>query len=46
MGLRYAQPDNEDAFEQMCLRFYRKLWTNENLVLYAKRGENQDGIDI
>ena len=46
MGLRYAQPDNEDAFEQMCLRFYRKLWKNENLMLYAKRGENQDGIDI
>jgi hypothetical protein len=43
---RYPQPDNEDAFEQMCLRFYRKLWKNESLILYAKRGENQDGVDI
>jgi hypothetical protein len=46
MGLLYPQPDNEDAFEQMCLRFYRKVWKNENLQLYAKRGEKQDGIDI
>lgn len=46
MGLRYPQPDNEDAFEQMCLRFYRKHWRNESLALYAKRGEKQDGIDI
>ncbi len=46
MGFRYPQPDNEDAFEQMCLRFYRKLWKNESLQLYAKRGEEQDGVDI
>ncbi len=46
MGFRYQHPDNEDAFEQMCLRFYRKLWENESLQLYAKRGEKQDGVDI
>jgi tetratricopeptide (TPR) repeat protein len=46
MGHRYPQPDNEDEFEQQCLRLYRKLWKNENLKLYAKRGERQDGIDI
>ena len=46
MGLRYHQPDNEDAFERMCLRFYRKLWKNDSLALYAKRGEKQHGVDI
>lgn len=46
MGIRYTQPDNEDGFEQLCLRLYRKLWKNESLVLYAKRGEEQNGIDI
>jgi tetratricopeptide (TPR) repeat protein len=46
MGLRYHQPDNEVAFERMCLRFYRKLWKNEGLTLYAKRGEKQHGVDI
>lgn len=46
MGFRYQQPDNEDAFEQMCLRFYRKILHNESLQLYGKRGEGQDGIDI
>jgi tetratricopeptide (TPR) repeat protein len=46
MGFRYAQPDNEVGFEQFCLRFYRKFWKNENLELYAKRGEKQHGIDI
>jgi len=37
MGLRYPQPDNEDAFEQMCLRFYRKHWRNESLALAVCR---------
>ncbi len=46
MGHRYPQPDNEDGFEQLCVRFYRKLWDNMGLKLYAKRGEKQDGIDI
>lgn len=46
MGVRYPQPDNEDAFEQFCLRFYRKHWNNDNLALYAKRGEKQYGVDI
>ena len=46
MGWRYPQPDNEVEFEQQCLRLYRKVWRNENLQLYAKRGEKQNGIDI
>jgi len=46
MGLRFHPPDNEVAFEQMCLRFYRKHWKNESLQLYATRGEKQDGVDI
>ena len=46
MGFRYQQPDNEDAFEQMCLRYYRKFLKNESLQLYGKRGEEQDGVDI
>ncbi len=46
MGFRYPQPDNEVGFEQLCLRLYRKVWNNESLKLYAKRGEKQDGIDI
>lgn len=46
MGHRYPQPDNEDGFEQLCVRFYRKLWENGGLQLFAKRGEKQDGIDI
>lgn len=46
MGFRYQQPDNEDAFEQMCLRYFRKFLKNESLQLYGKRGEEQDGVDI
>lgn len=46
MATCYPQPGNERAFEEMCLRFYRKRWKNENLELYAKRGEKQDGVDI
>lgn len=46
MGFRYQQPDNEDAFEQMCLRYYRKFLINESLQLYGKRGLEQDGVDI
>lgn len=46
MGWRSLQPDNEFDFEKLCLRLYRKLWKNESLVLYAKKGQTQDGIDI
>lgn len=46
MAFRYPQPDNEVAFEQMCLRYYRKIWNNENLARYGKRGETQNGVDI
>jgi tetratricopeptide (TPR) repeat protein len=46
MGIDYPRPDNADGYEQLCLRLYRKLWKNESLQLYAKRGEKQDGIDI
>ncbi|HEY0984308.1 PIN domain-containing protein [Schlesneria sp.] len=46
MGWRFEQPDNELGFEQLCLRLYRKVWSNEGLQLYAKRGETQDGVDI
>jgi hypothetical protein len=46
MGFRFETPDNEDGFEQFCVRYYRKRWANDSLQLYAKRGENQFGIDI
>lgn len=46
MGWRFEQPDNEIGFEQLCVRLYRKLWSNEGLQLYAKRGETQHGVDI
>ena len=46
MGSRFPQPDNELAFEQLCLRLYRKLWKNEGLYLYGKRGQAQHGVDI
>jgi tetratricopeptide (TPR) repeat protein len=46
MGYRYPQPDNEHDFETVCLRLYRKVWKNDNLKLYGKRGEKQHGVDI
>ena len=46
MGFRYAQPDNEHDFQTFCVRLYRKIWKNENLQPYGKRGEAQNGIDI
>lgn len=44
--MRYPQPDNEDEFEDFCLRFYRKHLDRQNLKRYGKRGESQDGVDI
>lgn len=46
MGHRYPQPDNEDDFEQFCLRYYRRQLKRDALTLYGKRGEKQDGVDI
>ena len=44
--MRYPQPDNEDDFEEFCLRLYRKQLNRQTLKLYAKRGEKQHGVDI
>lgn len=46
MALEYPRPGNDDAFEEFCLRFYRRLWKKDGLKRYGKRGESQDGIDI
>ena len=46
MRYRYPQPGNDDEFEDFCVRYYRHLLKRSGLVRYAKRGEEQDGIDI
>jgi len=46
MAYTYPHPGNEHEFEEFCLRFYRHYLKKDGLVLYAKRGEEQDGIDI
>lgn len=46
MRHEYPRPGNEHEFEDFCLRFYRSILKNYALVLYAKRGQKQDGIDI
>ncbi len=46
MRHRYPQPGNEDEFEDFCVRFYRQFLKRAGLVRYAKRGNEQDGIDI
>ena len=46
MSHRYPQPGNEDAFEEFCVRLYRSWLKRSGLVRYAKRGEEQHGIDI
>lgn len=46
MGVTYPHPDNENDFEAFCLRFYQHHLEKVGLVLYGKRGQRQDGIDI
>jgi hypothetical protein len=46
MSFRWNQPNNEDDFEEFCLRFLRCHWGNPDLQLYAHRGEAQCGVDI
>ena len=46
MRYTYPQPANDDEFEDFCVRYYRHLLKRSGLVRYAKRGEEQDGIDI
>ena len=46
MGFRYPQPDNEDGYEDFCLRFYRLHLDRGGLKKYGKRGQRQYGIDL
>jgi hypothetical protein len=46
MAIQYPQSGNEYDFQDFCARLYRKVWNNESLQLYAKRGEKQFGVDI
>ena len=43
---QYQRPGNEDEFEEFCLRFYRAVLKRDSLDRYAKRGEEQYGIDL
>ncbi len=39
-------PKDEDAFEQLCLKLFRRKWKAPGLAQYGKRGERQHGIDL
>jgi tetratricopeptide (TPR) repeat protein len=42
----YPRPKTFEEFEQVSLEYLRREWNRPSLVLYAKRGERQFGVDI
>jgi tetratricopeptide (TPR) repeat protein len=42
----YPRPKTSEEFELLCLGYLRRAWKRRTLVLYAKRGEEQHGVDI
>jgi tetratricopeptide (TPR) repeat protein len=43
---RFAIPTDPDQFEKMCRDLLRHYWSRPGLEIFAKRGEQQYGIDI
>src|SRR5260370_419076 len=39
-------PINSRDFELLCIEVLRRFWVLPSLVLYAKSGEEQNGVDI
>ncbi|NQV22738.1 MAG: hypothetical protein HQ518_00080 [Rhodopirellula sp.] len=46
MARIFDPPSDEHEFQDICVRLYRRLWKNDGLKPYAKRGERQHGVDI
>lgn len=46
MRCTYPQPDHETEFEILCLRLLQAHWGRPMLERYARKGEDQDGVDI
>jgi tetratricopeptide (TPR) repeat protein len=42
----YEPPDNEDAFERLCVALMRRVLINDHLCLHGRRGQGQGGLDI
>lgn len=42
----YPRPKTFEELEQISLEYLRREWKRPSLVLYAKRGEEQFGVDI
>jgi tetratricopeptide (TPR) repeat protein len=43
---RFAIPNDDDKFEEMCRDLLRLYWSRPGLEIFGKRGERQFGIDI
>ena len=46
MTLRNPPPDNEQDFELLCLRLFRRRWDSEDLKKFARRDQKQFGVDL
>lgn len=42
----YPRPKTSEEFERICLEYLRREWKRPGLVLYAKSGYAQHGVDI
>jgi hypothetical protein len=39
-------PESDVGFEELCLEILKKHWSRPGLERFAKKGENQYGVDI
>lgn len=46
ISLRFAIPNDDDVFEEMCRELLRLYWSRPGMEIFGKKGERQFGIDI
>lgn len=44
--MKYPIPQNEDAFEDFAIEFFRSIWSTRQADRFGRRGQRQHGVDI
>ena len=39
-------PDDDDFFEELCCEIWKRIWNTDDVEIFGRNGQSQDGVDI
>lgn len=39
-------PDDDDFFEELCCEIWKRIWNTDDVEIFGRNGQTQDGVDI